>query len=164
MGYKATVKDGKLHLRAEMNMDSKILVSIPNKTTIDVKRAHNRTWVKAAYNNKLGYVMREFLTEKPQEPAFGVEGFERYGEAPLKKGSEGRGVAALQRDLRDIKWHSLEVDGKFGPITETTVKEYQGMTHIVQDGIAGIITKSHLYVDSMAHGDHGHMPPPYPHP
>ena len=45
---------------------------------------------------------------------------------PLKKGSGGAKVKALQRYLNDVGSYGLVVDGKFGNLTEGAVKEELG--------------------------------------
>ena len=155
MGYKATVIHGTLHLRSALSEQSTILADIPNNTSIYVEDIHNPTWVSAVYNNRLGYVMREFLSEHPEQVAYGVEGCQRYGEALLQRGSEGNDVVILQSDLWEYRWRTLAVDGIFGPITESTVKDYQGMKGLVIDGIVGTETKNRLYGDWLAGACHG---------
>ena len=160
MGYKAMVKDGYLNLREETDTQSERLAKIPKGTSIDVLDIGNSEWVRAAYQEKMGYVMHKFLT-KPEHPSFGVEGYERYGAPLLKNGSRGDFVAILQQDLRAIRWHDLEVDGIFGPDTEKAVMDYQEMRHLQVDGKAGVETKGSLFEDSIFRGDHGHHPGPH---
>ncbi|MDD3921366.1 MAG: peptidoglycan-binding domain-containing protein [Eubacteriales bacterium] len=167
MGYKATVKGGMLHLREKMDVSSTKLADIPTNTTINVKETHDSAWAMAAYQEKLGYVMREYLDERFDPPAYGVEGYQHYGTKLLKKGSEGDMVALLQKDLHHLpgpQWASLKVDGIFGPNTEEAVTRYQGMCGIKQDGKAGVDTKGKLFEDSMLRGEHSHRPePPHMH-
>jgi|GEM_PF-4467856 len=145
MGYKATVINGTLHLRAGMSEETTILENIPNNTLIYVKDIHNPTWMMAVYSNQLGYVMRKYLSEHPEQVAFGVEGCQRYGAGLLQQGSEGNDVVTVQCDLWDYRYRTLAVDGIFGPITAGTVTEYQGMMRLKQDGIVGTETKNSLY-------------------
>jgi peptidoglycan hydrolase-like protein with peptidoglycan-binding domain len=155
MGYKATVINGTLHLRAGLSEQTAILADIPNNTTIYVKNIHNPTWVMAVNDNQLGYVMQKYLNEHPEQIAYGVEGCERYGDALLQQGCEGNNVVTLQCDLWEYQWRTLAVDGIFGPITRSTVMAYQGMKGLTIDGIVGTETKNRLYADWFAGALHG---------
>lgn len=158
MGMKATVIGKTLNLRAAMDKKSERLAGIPGKTKIHVDRSGDPDWLQVAYQDKLGYVMKEFLDLHPRQKSHGVDGFRRYGEAYLKKGSEGDGVMLLQRELREIHWNDLKVDGIFGPITEAAVKEYQDAKGIERDGIVGVETKSCLFADWLDRQHHGGRP------
>ena len=150
MGYTATVINGTLHLRAGMSEETTILANIPNNTLVYVKDIHNPVWMMAVYSNQLGYVMRKYLNEHPEKTAYGVEGCQRYGAALLEQGSEGNDVVTLQCDLWEYRWRTLAVDGVFGPITAGTVKDYQAMNRLQQDGIVGTETKNSLYANWVA--------------
>ena len=62
----------------------------------------------------------------------------------LKRGNKGMQVSYLQQDLNYIGY-KLDVDGIFGPITETMVRDFQKMVSIKVDGIYGPQTKNALY-------------------
>jgi peptidoglycan hydrolase-like protein with peptidoglycan-binding domain len=53
----------------------------------------------------------------------------------LKKGDSGEAVTALQELLIQLPW--LNVDGKFGPITDEMVKAFQLSKGLNADGIVG---------------------------
>lgn len=57
-----------------------------------------------------------------------------YHRSPMLRGDD---VAALQRRLSELGFHSGRVDGIFGPETETAVKAFQRNTALVTDGVAG---------------------------
>lgn len=149
MGYRATVIGGGLNLRAGMSTNSTYLTQIPSGTLIHVKDVGNATWIKAYYNYRLGYVMRQYLTEHTSQTSYGVEACERYGAALLQRGSTGNGVLVMQQDLRNYYFHSLATDGIFGSATEEAVMEYQEMSGLTADGLVGINTKISLYGDSV---------------
>jgi peptidoglycan hydrolase-like protein with peptidoglycan-binding domain len=54
----------------------------------------------------------------------------------IKKGATGEMVIALQNYLND-HGNNLKVDGDFGALTETAVKEFQKKNDLVVDGIVG---------------------------
>ena len=56
----------------------------------------------------------------------------------LRKGEEGQEVERLQKTL------SISADGKFGPKTEKTVKEYQRQNGLSVDGVVGPQTLKHM--------------------
>jgi peptidoglycan hydrolase-like protein with peptidoglycan-binding domain len=53
---------------------------------------------------------------------------------PVKRGSKGSYVQQLQ-NLLNSKGYSLKVDGDFGPLTETALKDYQTKNSLSNDGI-----------------------------
>ena len=55
----------------------------------------------------------------------------------LRRGSRGEDVERLQRTLRDAGFDVGEVDGKFGPRTESALKAYQQANGLRADGRAG---------------------------
>lgn len=57
--------------------------------------------------------------------------------ATLKKGSKGENVKTLQRNLNKVLGTNINVDGSFGPNTETTVKAFQKKYGLAVDGIYG---------------------------
>ena len=57
--------------------------------------------------------------------------------ATLKKGSKGENVKTLQRNLNEVLGTNINVDGSFGPNTETTVKAFQKKYGLAVDGIYG---------------------------
>lgn len=76
---------------------------------------------------------------KPSKPSPSSSG-------TLSRGSTGTRVAFLQRELNRVfpAYSRLKVDSKFGPATESVVKEFQRRSHIERDGRVGPITKAHL--------------------
>jgi len=67
---------------------------------------------------------------------------------PLRSGCEGRGVLALQSQLRALVDAGLCVDGGFGRATDSAVRAYQRSCALLEDGIVGDITHSALIADS----------------
>ena len=63
----------------------------------------------------------------------------------LKKGSKGQDVKALQERLIELGYLSGSADGDFGAKTEQAVKDFQLLTHMTQDGVAGPETIRALY-------------------
>lgn len=61
----------------------------------------------------------------------------------LRRGSRGADVTYLQQRLR-AHGYQLDVDGQFGPITETRVRAFQAAQRIGVDGIVGPVTWSRL--------------------
>ncbi len=55
----------------------------------------------------------------------------------LKRGSSGPLVRDLQVNLNLVGPYMLEADGKFGPLTENAVKDFQQKYGLKVDGMAG---------------------------
>ena len=145
MSFTATVINGSLALRADTSTDSTILCRIPDGTTIPVATiAGDGTWIRATYNNKLGYCMTQYLRLNESDTHYGVAACDRYGAALLRNGSSGSRVSLMQRDLRAIGY-TLSIDGVFGDETEAAVKQFQRDVFLTDDGIVGLDTKTYLY-------------------
>lgn len=67
----------------------------------------------------------------------------------LRRGSSGDEVKKYQQTLKDAGY-SIDVDGKYGPQTESITKEYQKANGLSVDGIAGNQTLGTLYGGSTA--------------
>ena len=61
-------------------------------------------------------------------------------QATISVGATGNAVRQLQRALRRTPNLGLAVDGVFGPLTETAVKEFQQGEGLTPDGIVGPLT------------------------
>ncbi|MFH0244551.1 peptidoglycan-binding protein [Streptomyces sp. HK10] len=55
----------------------------------------------------------------------------------LKQGSSGADVERLQRSLTAALGRTVDIDGAFGPNTETAVRDYQSSRGLAVDGIVG---------------------------
>lgn len=70
--------------------------------------------------------------------------------ATLFQGSKGDDVRELQRILRSLGY-TLEIDGKFGPLTTQCVKSFQGAAGLPRDGAVG--PKTWAALDAAASGE-----------
>ena len=66
----------------------------------------------------------------------------------LRQGDEGENVKRLQQKLKDLKYYTGNVDGKYGAGTVTAVQSFQTMNGLTVDGVAGPATQQRLYGDS----------------
>lgn len=63
----------------------------------------------------------------------------------LKRGSTGNDVKTLQKNLKKLGYYkSGSVDGIFGPLTDTAVRQFQRAAGITVDGIVGPQTRAAL--------------------
>jgi peptidoglycan hydrolase-like protein with peptidoglycan-binding domain len=62
------------------------------------------------------------------------------GQPTISLGATGGAVRWLQRALRRTPNLGLVVDGNFGPVTETDVKEFQQGPGLAVDGVVGPLT------------------------
>lgn len=68
----------------------------------------------------------------------------------LQLGSQGKKVQELQQLLKTrlpgaAGYHNLAVDGVFGPVTQSAVRDFQSFVFLVVDGIVGPKTWKALY-------------------
>jgi hypothetical protein len=67
-----------------------------------------------------------------------------FGNAILRNGSAGDAVKELQRFLNKYLNLNLLIDGKFGPKTNSAVKNWQAKNSLVSDGLVGPKTKAKM--------------------
>jgi peptidoglycan hydrolase-like protein with peptidoglycan-binding domain len=53
-------------------------------------------------------------------------------------------VRSIQRRLRDLGYAPGPIDGRFGPLTERSVRRFQAAHRLARDGAVGAITYTHL--------------------
>lgn len=63
----------------------------------------------------------------------------------LRIGSRGQAVTDLQSKLKNLGYDSGKIDGIYGSLTASAVRQYQRSNHLQVDGIAGPDTLSSLY-------------------
>lgn len=69
-----------------------------------------------------------------------------YAFSTVKKGSKNNTVKLLQAALNVRNNAGLYIDGIFGPVTDTAVRNFQKKVGIVVDGICGPVTWGKLFV------------------
>ncbi|OLT49152.1 hypothetical protein BJF85_09695 [Saccharomonospora sp. CUA-673] len=96
--------------------------------------------VDGVFGSVSGAAAREFQEEQGLT-VDGVVGPQTFAEliAERRSGSDGHAVRAVQTALNKYG-AGLEVDGSFGPVTDTAVKEFQDANDLTVDGIVGAIT------------------------
>ena len=67
-----------------------------------------------------------------------------YAQPTLRKGSMGDAVRELQDALKKLGYYGGNLDGIFGPKTESAVKAFQKDNKLAQDGIVGPLTRAAL--------------------
>jgi len=72
-----------------------------------------------------------------------------------RQGDEGDGVKKLQQALKDKKFYTGPVNGKFGPLTEDAVIRFQKANNLEADGIVGRVTLEKLNAPSSVSGSSG---------
>lgn len=65
----------------------------------------------------------------------------RATESILREGSRGQDVVALQRDLQELGYDPVYVDGQYGPLTAGAVRAFQQDSGLVVDGEVGPETR-----------------------
>ncbi len=67
----------------------------------------------------------------------------------VRNGDSGPGVEEIQRALK-AAGYDIGVDGKFGPVTEKAVKDFQGKNGLTQDGVVGPVTWAKMQAGGQA--------------
>lgn len=117
---------------------------------------HLETWNRSGNPFDPLVLFRKYGITVGSAPASPSEPPAHTDEHTLARGSRGAAVKALQRELN--LWKTalprLRIDGKYGPITERRVREWQRRNHggaypawAAVDGIAGPVTLDALGLD-----------------
>ncbi|MEG2858785.1 MAG: peptidoglycan-binding protein [Clostridia bacterium] len=80
--------------------------------------------------------------------------------ATLKRGNKSIEVKELQLRLKELGWYTGVVDGKYGSITVTTVKQFQKRAGFAQDGIATPEVQEAIYAEDAVRTDAKATPAP----
>lgn len=109
-------------------------VKTENEEDIAVTKDEIKKIVTEIFESKIREIVKEELAKPAEEKKITV----------LSNGSIGEEVKKLQRKLVSLGY-ALDVDGVFGPITESVVKKYQKAHGLLEDGIVGEKTSASLY-------------------
>jgi peptidoglycan hydrolase-like protein with peptidoglycan-binding domain len=74
-----------------------------------------------------------------------TSGSQESGSGSLKSGSQGQEVSEVQQRLKELKYYTGVVDGKFGSATANAVKAFQAANGLTADGVVGAKTKEKLF-------------------
>ena len=147
IGYTAEL----LKLRQQPSSTADTLLTIPKGEALAVMGADGSYYI-VEYQGRQGYALQSFVTKTP--PAAQFEGLptpapvdaaleQRY--PTLLSGASGAQVKALQEALQELRFHSGKVDGKYGPATEKSVRAFQKMNALPENGIADPKTQQKLF-------------------
>lgn len=94
----------------------------------------------------MGGVVPSPVKPAPSKPVVTVPPFprERGDDGVIKRGDQGREVVAVQNRFRQRGW-KIDIDGVFGPGTETIVRKFQAEKRLGVDGIVGPATWKALW-------------------
>jgi peptidoglycan hydrolase-like protein with peptidoglycan-binding domain len=90
-------------------------------------------------------------------PGYGNAAPMPSGDGMLRRGSKGNAVRTLQQQLNAVMKSGLELDGDFGPATETAVRAFQARYHLEVDGVYG--PKSAATMKAALAGQSAPIPP-----
>mgnify|MGYP002295464731 CR=1 FL=1 len=104
-----------------------------------------KNWLRAVYNNKMGFVQHKNIEVYPKNTSYVVAACQRYGAPLLKKGQTSDYVMVLAQDLRNAGWHTLSGGRTFDDDIYQAVREFQSEYGLSVDGVVGNATKEKLY-------------------
>ena len=150
-----------VNLREKPSTESKVLKLVPMGYEVEIIDAQGE-WTKVKFDGSSGYVKSEFLEKVKNSDSSknsGSQSSESQSAAKsqssssaseassgsLKNGSEGSAVKEFQQLMKDLGYYDGPVNGKFGPLTEEAVKEFQQKANLTVDGVAGSETLAKLH-------------------
>lgn len=141
-----------VNLREKPSTSSDVLKLVPGGFEVSVQ-SESDGWTKVKYDGATGYIKSEYIELVKGESATGA-GKLKEASAPqpgdgsandgsvsqggaLRYGSEGDAVRDLQKLLTEKGAYAGPVNGKFGPLTEEAVMNYQQSMGLEMDGVVG---------------------------
>lgn len=136
-----------ISLYTSADTSSAVRATIPSGKTIAVNSSLSpiAAWLRAVYNNKLGYVKHATLVVSKEPEYYGVKACCKYGEALLRQGMQNDHVRVFKRDLYDAGYHQLTLNNVFDADMKAAVMDFQAEKKIASDGIVGTDTKEKMY-------------------
>lgn len=133
-----TYTTASVNLREKATTNSDRLATVSKGATVTVL-ADSGDFVQVSYNGKGGYLMKDYVyipvSQLPGNTLDqNVQAQKNY--LPLKQGSAGSHVKALQEALQELGFYSGTVDGSYGLGTVTALKTFQKKNNLRQDGVA----------------------------
>ncbi|MDR2515592.1 MAG: peptidoglycan-binding protein [Christensenellaceae bacterium] len=135
-------------LRQGAASDTKALTTVKKGSTVEILSFQDG-WAQVKYGSQTGYASAQYLSlQLPTESAA----------TPLKKGSEGSVVEALQKALIALGYLKADATGFYGSATQSAVKAFQKDNHLSADGVAGEKTQSVIAAKSSSSGSSSPVP------
>ncbi len=136
-----------ISLYTSADTSSAVRATIPSGKIIAVDNSLSpiAVWLRAVYNNKLGYVKHATLVVSKEPVYYGVKACCRYGEALLRQGMQNDYVRVFKKDLYDAGYHQLTLNNVFDADMKAAVMDFQAVKKIASDGIVGTDTKEKMY-------------------
>ncbi|MCL2058050.1 MAG: peptidoglycan-binding protein [Oscillospiraceae bacterium] len=161
-----------VNLREKPSTDSKVLKLVPMGYEVSVQSASDG-WTKVVFDGTTGYVRSDFLEVVRGESSSGAGGASQSSSTAtvssgsgaaqssggsagasdgsgssssgaLRYGDEGEDVRELQKLLTEKGFYDGPINGKFGPLTENAVMQYQEEMGLDVDGVVGSGTMNKL--------------------
>lgn len=168
-GYKAKTTAAQVAIRDAASTNGTVLMRVTNGSEIEVgtstvSDSSGNTWRRTACGyQKVGYMMTNFIsiTDRTSNKYYMIQTLETFGNKTYVRGdsdlrADSGDIHNIQKALNTLyeKYFSdddtrplkhVDVDGIFGPNTETAVKNAQTFMGCGADGKVGPKTKARLY-------------------
>lgn len=120
-----------LNLRSGKSLGSSVIGKIPQNTAVNVLDSSDKTWVKVSYNNKTGYVSKEFIS------------LNSTASASLGAGT----ITATSLNVRKTASTSAAIVGKFKQNDVVNVESKSGSWYYVSSGnVKGFVSGEYVTV------------------
>ncbi|HPJ02843.1 MAG TPA: peptidoglycan-binding protein [Candidatus Limiplasma sp.] len=127
-------------MRKTASATATAVLTIPKNAIITVSAVYASRYAKVSYNGKTGYILSDSFVLAPiptpspiPEPTLNPNA-EKYTQ--LSNGDSGTFVTALQEALKELQFYKAEIDGKYGPATQSAVELFEKRNGLTIDGIA----------------------------
>ncbi|MBR5230688.1 MAG: peptidoglycan-binding protein [Clostridia bacterium] len=137
-----------LNLRKRASTGSDLIKVIPEGDAVYITGESGLFYI-VEYEGRQGYVMKSYvaLESSKQENAPSQEAADTY--APLRQGSAGKSVEALQKALKELGFLSGSADGKYGAKTAEAVAAFQLKNKLADSGYADAATQQKLFEEKV---------------
>ncbi len=138
-------------LRKTAETEGAVIRMLAAGSMVEVLDRTSNGFAKVKAEGKTGYVvdthinLADIPAPTPVPTPTPVPGSEHFVE--LAKGSSGSAVKALQTVLAELGYmEEKQIDGKFGPATESALKTFQKRNGRTQDGVATPALQAYIYM------------------
>lgn len=138
-----------LNMRKRASTGSELIKVIPQGDAVYITGESGLFYI-VEYEGRSGYAMKSFIMLKEEEKesnSASQDAADRY--APLRKGTSGDKVKALQKALKELGFLSGSADGQYGDKTADAVAAFQKKNGLKDSGYADAATQQKLFEEKV---------------
>ncbi len=134
IAWTGTVTATSLNMRKQASSDSKVIKSLKEGTTVEVKSTTG-SWYKIKVGNTTGYVSKKYIKKGSSSKSdTSSNSNSQSSDGTCSVGDNGIAVKSIQEKLKQLGYYSGKIDGDYGSGTKKAVKAFQKAKGLKQTG------------------------------